>query len=300
MDVRMLLAPVYATALSAMVVAAFAFGRKDAQAFVPRWPLMWFGLLATACLLLLTDAVPSAVPLSGDSLGQGLGFVLLAGAAALALLGSRARLRADTLRGTAPRSLDEAIQELRAGRSPGWGVYRGRLGASEQVTSPSGVVCAFYEAELRSVGDQGRKGSLISQDRGYALVITLRGERSEAAVSFAPSTTMAPVRVLRCQTDPRRVEPEAGELAEGQPVEEVISYERVGKLGETCLVVGELQRGPAPGSYVLRGRQGGPAMLVLGNETRGTGHELARKAWSFFAAAGAVSVAAAFVLSRTF
>jgi hypothetical protein len=300
MDVRMLLAPMYAAALSALVMAAFAFGRKDAQAFMPRWPLAWFGLLATGSLLLLTDAVPSVAPFPGGSVHRALGIVLLAGAAGMALLGSRARLRADTLRGTAPKSLDEAIQELRAGRSPGWGVYRGRLGASEQVTSPSGVVCAFYEAELRSMGDQGRKGALISQDRGYALVITLRGERSEAAVSFAPSTTLAPVRVLRCQTDPRLVEPEAGELAEGQPVEEVLSYERVGKLGETCLVVGELQRGPSPGSYVLRGRQGGPAMLVLGNETQGTGHELARKAWGLFAAAGGLSVAAAFVLSRTF
>ncbi|MDC0707712.1 hypothetical protein POL68_04455 [Stigmatella sp. ncwal1] len=295
----MLLAPMYATALSALVVAAFAFGRKDAHAFTPRWPLVGFGLLATVSLLWIADAVPLAVFLSGDALSRGLGFVLVGLAAALALWGSRARLRADTLRSTAPQSLDDAIEALRAGRAPGWGVYRGRLGASDQVTSPSGVVCAFYEAELRSVGDQGRKGSLISQDRGHALVITLRGERSEAAVSYAPSTTMAPVRVLRCQTNPRLVEPEAGELAEGQPVEEVLSYERVGKLGETCLVVGQLQRGPAPGSYVLRGQQGGPAMMVLGNETLGSGHALARRAWSCFAAAGALSVAAAFVLSRT-
>ncbi|WP_272134944.1 hypothetical protein [Stigmatella ashevillensis] len=299
MDARMLLAPMYATALSALVVAAFAFGRKDAHAFTPRWPLVGFGLLATVSLLWIADAVPLAVFLSGDALSRGLGFVLVGLAAALALWGSRARLRADTLRSTAPQSLDDAIEALRAGRAPGWGVYRGRLGASDQVTSPSGVVCAFYEAELRSVGDQGRKGSLISQDRGHALVITLRGERSEAAVSYAPSTTMAPVRVLRCQTNPRLVEPEAGELAEGQPVEEVLSYERVGKLGETCLVVGQLQRGPAPGSYVLRGQQGGPAMMVLGNETLGSGHALARRAWSCFAAAGALSVAAAFVLSRT-
>lgn len=299
MDVRMLLAPMYATALSALVVAAFAFGRKDAHAFMPRWPLLWFGVLATVSMLWVTGVVPSPVAFPKDGLSQGLGFVLLGLAAALAVWGSRARLRADTLRGSAPQNLDEAIEALRTGRSPGWGVYRGRLGASDQVTSPSGVVCAFYEAELRSVGDQGRKGALISQDRGHALVITLRGERSEAAVSYAPSTTMAPVRVLRCQTNPQLVEPAAGELAEGQPVEEVLSYERVGKLGETCLVVGELQRGPAPGSYVLRGQQGGPAMLVLGNETLGTGHALARRAWSCFAAAGALSVAAAFVLSRT-
>src|SRR3712207_7865599 len=54
----------------------------------------------------------------------------------------------------------------------------------------------------------GRKGPLISQEKAYSLLITVRGERAEAAVSFSPSTMLAPVRVLRCQTDPRLVEPE--------------------------------------------------------------------------------------------
>lgn len=294
-----MLGPLYAAGLSGLVILAFAFGRKDARAFMPRWPLAWFGLLAAVSLALLTDYVPAALKVSLDTVGQGAGFGLLALAAGLALLGSRARLRADTLRGSAPRSIDEAVAELRAGREPGWGVYQGRLGASEPVTSPGGVVCAFYDAELRTAGDQGRKGPLLSQERAYSMLITVRGERAEAAVSFAPSTTLAPMRVLRCQTDPRLVEPEAGELVQGRLVEEVLSYERIGKLGESCLAVGELQRGPAPGSYVLRGKQGGPAMLVLGNEGMGTGHVLARKAWGLFSAAGALSVVAAFVLSRT-
>ncbi len=294
-----MLAPLYAAGLSGLVILAFAFGRKDSGSFMPRWPLAWFGLLAAVSLALVTDHVPTALRVSLDVAGRGVGFALLGLAAGLALLGSKARLRADALRGSAPRSIDEAVAELRAGREPAWGVYQGRLGASEPVTSPGGVVCAFYDAELRAAGEQGRKGALISQDRAYALLITVRGERAEAAVSFAPSTTLAPVRVMRCQTDPRLAEPEAGELVQGRPVEEVLSYERIGKLGESCLVVGELQRGPAPGSYVLRGKQGGPAMLVLGNEGTGTGHELARRAWGFFSAAGALSVAAAFVLSRT-
>lgn len=295
----MMLAPLCAAGLSALVIAAFAFGRKDARELMPRWPLAWFGLLAALSLALVMDSVPASLLVSLDSAGRGVGFALLGVAAGLALLGSRARLRADTLRGLAPRSLDEAVAELRAGREPGWGVYQGRLGASEPVTSPSGVVCAFYEAELRTAGEQGRKGPLISQERAYALLITVRGARAEAAVGFAPSTILAPTQVRRCQRDPRRVEPEAGELAAGRPVEEVLSYERVGRIGEPCLVVGELQRGPAPGSYVLRGKQGGPAMLVLGSEGTGTGRALARRAWGFFSAAGALSVAAAFVLSRT-
>jgi hypothetical protein len=299
MDVRMMLAPLYAAGLSALVIAAFAFGRKDARAFMPRWPLAWFALLAAVSLMVASNygLVSLSVPL--DSAGRGVGLGLLGLAAGLALLGSKARLRADTLRGSAPRSIDEAVAELRAGRAPGWGVYRGRIGASEQVTSPGGVVCAFYDAELRTVGPQGRKGALISQEKAYALVITVRGERTEAVVSFTPSAMLAPLQVRRCLTDPRLTEPEAGELVEGRPVEEVLSYERVGKLGESCLVVGELHKGPAPGSYVLRGLQGGPAMVLLGQESMGTGQQLARRAWGFFSAAGALSVFAAFVLSRT-
>lgn len=299
MNVRMMLGPLFAAALIGLVGVAFAFGRKDARQFTPRVPLIWFGLLGAFSLVLVTDSLPAALTVSSDVAGRGMGLGLLGIAAGLALLGSRARLRADVLKGSAPKSVDAAIAELRAGKEPGWGVYQGRLGASEPVTSPGGVVCAFYEAELRATGDQGRKGSLLSQEKGYSLLITVRGEKAEAAVSFSPSTMLAPVRVLRCQTDTRLVEPEAGELVQGKPVEEVLSYERVGKLGESCLVVGELQRGPAPGSYVLRGKQGGPAMLVLGTEGTGTGQQLARRAWGFFSAAGALSVAAAFVLSRT-
>lgn len=294
-----MLGPLFAAALIGLVGVAFAFGRKDARQFMPRLPMLWFGFLGAISLALVTDVMPAALRVSTDVAGRGVGLGLLGVAAGLALLGSKARLRADTLKGSAPRTIDEAISELRAGREPGWGVYQGRLGASDPVTSPGGVVCAFYDAELRSPGDEGRKGSLISQEKGYSLLITVRGEHAEAAVSFSPSTMLAPVRMLRCQTDPRRVEPEAGELVQGKPVEEVLSYERVGKLGEACLVVGELQRGPAPGSYVLRGKQGGPAMLVLGTEGAGTGQQLARRAWGFFSAAGAISVAAAFVLSRT-
>jgi hypothetical protein len=300
MDVRMMLAPLYAAGLSALVIAAFTFGRKDARAFMPQWPLAWFGLLAAISLMVASNygLVSLGMPLESTA-GRGVGLGLLGLAAGLALLGSKARLRADTLRGSAPRSIDEAVEELRAGRTPGWGVYRGRIGASEQMTSPGGVVCAFYDAELRTVGPQGRKGALISQEKAYALVITVRGERTEAVVSFTPSAMLAPLQVRRCLTDPRLTEPEAGELAAGRPVEEVLSYERVGKLGEPCLVVGELHKGPAPGSYVLRGLQGGPAMVLLGQERMGSGQQLARRAWGLFSAAGALSVVAAFVLSRT-
>ena len=75
-------------------------------------------------------------------------------------------------------------------------------GASEPVTSPGGVVCAFYDAELRSTGDQGRKGPLISQEKAYALLITVRGERAEAAGTPTPADLKR--KNLRVSSDLRR------------------------------------------------------------------------------------------------
>jgi hypothetical protein len=229
--------------------------------------------------------------------GDGLGFALLVAAAGLAVAGSRVRVRADALRAEAPRSIDEGVAALREGRSPGWGVYRGRLASGEQVTSPGGVVCAFYEAELRGVMPDGSKGPLLSVERAYAPVLQVRGERAEASVSFSPKLLLAPVRILRCQMGKPLAETGTGVPAEGGVVEESLSYERVGKLGEECLVVGELRRGPVPGVYELRGKQGGPAMVILGSAGEGTGTVLTRRAWKLFMAAGGLTVAAAWLLA---
>jgi hypothetical protein len=298
MDLRWAFTPLYAAGLGALVVAAFAFGRKDARSYMPRWPLAWFGLLAV--LFALVTLRYRAGPfqwVSPGALGEGLGFALLVVAAGLAVVGSRLRVRADALRAEAPRSIDEGVAALRAGRSPGWGVYRGRLAASEQVTSPGGVVCAFYEAELRGVMPDGSKGPLLSVERAYAPVLRVRGERAEAAVSFSPKLVLAPVRIVRCQMGKPLAETGTGVPAEGRVVEESLSYERVGKLGEECLVVGELRQGPVPGVYELRGKQGGPAMVILGSEGEGTGTVLTRRAWTLFALAAGLTVAAAWVLA---
>lgn len=305
---RILLAPLYATCLTALVVAAFAFGRRDAAARPWSLPLAWFGLLVAGafCVAARFHGEPGQ-PLSFDVATKAGGAALLVVAAGLAVRGSRTRFRADLLRASVPRSLDEAVTALRAGRAPGWGVYRGSLDATDALTSPGGVPCAFYEAEVREVAEDGRKGPLLSRERAYAPVLMLRGERVRASVRFAPSSLMAPVEVRRCQALPGTVPAswyeEAPALDAGAHVQaaepEALSWERVGTAGETCLVVGELRRGPEEGSYVLCGRDGGPALVVLGPEAPVTGGLLARRAWTHFAAAGALSMAAAFVLSRT-
>ncbi len=290
MDFRLAFAPLYAAGLSALVLAAFTFGRKDARASTPQWPLAWFGVLAVAfALVVLREGAGPLQWVSPEAFGDGVGFGLLMAAAGLSVVGSRVWVRADTLRAEAPRSIDEGVAALREGRSPGWGVYQGRLVSSGQVTSPGGVVCAFYETELRGVMPDGSKGPLLSVARAYAPVLQVKGERAEATVSFSPKLLLAPMRIRRCQRE--------NPLAEGVKVEEALSYERVGKLGEECLVVGELRKGPVLGVYELRGKQGGPAMVILGNACEGTGMVLTRRAWRLFAAAGGLMVTAAWVLA---
>jgi hypothetical protein len=308
MDVwRILLAPFYAACLAALVVAAFAFGRRDSSALPWRTPLVWFGLLATGsfCVALQFRGSPAGL-LSAEAVMKAAGLLLLVVAAGLAVRGSRSRTRASVLQASVPRSLDEAVDSLRAGHSPDWGVYQGRLDDAEALTSPGGVPCAFYEAEVREVAQDGRKGPLLSRERAYAPALVLRGERVRASVRFSPASLMAPVEVRRCRALPGTVPAswyeEVPATESAVPVQvsepEALSWERVGAPGERCLVVGELRRGPQEGAYVLCGRDGGPALVMLGPEATVTGGMLARRAWTHFAAAGALSMAAALVLSQ--
>ncbi|AEI67461.1 hypothetical protein [Corallococcus macrosporus] len=324
---RMALAPVYAACLLGLLVAAFAFGRKDVAGRPYRVPLLWFGALAVVSLLVLEHVQGAGAVLASETVVKALGSVLLVLAAGLALRGGWARSRANVLRGSAPVPLDEAVADLRAGHSPGWGVYHGVLDAEATLTSPGGVACVFFDAEVREVAADGRRGALLSRERAYAPVLALRGQRVRATVSFSPASLMAPVEVRRCKALPGTVpaswyqtaQPEGpgaaapggmsvpstadahpGPAAAWSPgaEPEALSWERVGTVGESCLVVGELRRGPVEGCYVLGGREGGPALVVLGPQAPVTSGTLARRAWRHFAAAGVLSMAAAVVLSR--
>ncbi|RKG83824.1 hypothetical protein D7W82_24015 [Corallococcus sp. CA049B] len=291
---RVLLLPLCGVGLALLLWATFTLGRTPVGAR-PRWMLAGFGALALG-LVLFVPWMRGAplVPVSPDVLVKALGGALLVLAAGVSARGARVRLRADALRGTAPMPLDEAVEALRAGRSPGFGVYRGQLDSVDTLTSPGGVPCAFYDAAVHAVGTHGRKGPLLSRERAYSAVLLLKGERTRAAVGFAPSALLAPVEVRRCPAPPALTREELL----GAPAQ-ALSWERVGVPGEACLVVGELQRGSRDGTYALRGRGGRPALMVLGEGATGTGGELSRRAWRHFAAAGALSLAAVFMLART-
>ncbi|RKH37101.1 hypothetical protein [Corallococcus sicarius] len=291
---RLLWVPACAAGLAVVLLAAFAIGRTPSRT-MPHWLLAGFGALSLGLVLFVPWLRGAPLVLvSPDVLVKAVGGALLVLAAGVSARGARVRLRAEALLGTAPVPLDEAVAALRAGRSPGFGVYRGRLESPETLVSPGGVPCAFYDAAVHAVGAHGRKGPLLSRERAYSPVLMLRGERTRASVGFAPSGLLAPVEVRRCVAAPALTK---AELL-GPPAE-ALSWERVGTPGEACWVVGELRRGPRDGTYELRGRGGRPALLVLGGEATGTGGVLSRRAWRHFAAAGALSLAAVFMLART-
>ncbi|WP_338866472.1 hypothetical protein [Myxococcus stipitatus] len=279
---RVLVAPIYAAFLAALVSAAFSQGRRCMASRPPRGLALWFGLLALGALW--TQDV-----LSSEAVDKSVGLALMMVAALLVVRGSRVWMNADELGGSAPRSLDDAVAALRSGETRGWGVFQGTLDAEEVLSSPGGISCAFFESEVRTVAEDGRKGALLSHERGYSPTLTLRGVHARARVCFSPASVMAPVCPRRCSTPPW------APLAEPQ----ALSWERVGMPGERCFVVGELSRGPLEGTYVLRGQKRRAALVVMGSELESLRSRLSRRAWMHFAAAGAMSMAAAVVLSRS-
>ena len=170
------------------------------------------------------------------------------------------------------------------------------IGTSGSVYPAAGFV-AVPNAGL-GVRADGTRGPLLSVERAYAPLLQVRGQNVEAALSFSPRLLLAPQQTRPCLLGsmPAEVGP-SNVPVEGLPPEEAVSHERVGKLGEECLVVGELRQGPIPGVYELRGRQGGPALVILGNSGESTGTQLSRRAWRLFAAAGGLTIAAAWMFA---
>jgi hypothetical protein len=293
---RVVLGPLWMAVLLGAWVAAVAYGRREAWSRWPRWPF------ALGCAALFLAA------LAAGSLGVGglvaevvwrkaAGGGVLVGAALLAFFASRSRARAALLLTQAPLNLDEAVARIRAGRPPAPGVFTGRIGASEPVASPGGIVCALYDAELREPSPGKTKGPLLSVDRAAAGVIYVRGERCRARVAFAEGSLWATPEPRRCRVDGRLSWAQGTVLASGVAPMEVVSHEKVARLGGPCAVVGRLDRGLTEGTYVLKGPQGGPALLVLGEELAAPARRLFGRAWALFGASAGLCVLGAWLIA---
>lgn len=299
MDLRVLLAPLYAAALGGLSVAAFAYGRGHVLRAVPRRLLAWGAFLA--CALALWASASGAGPaewISTTSIVRAFGLALLVGAAWLASRASRLRRRADLMAASAPRPIDDAIAELQQGGAPLPGLFQGRLGAEALVTSPGGVACAFYQSEVRQVSEEGGRGRLVSLERACPRLLYLEGGRRRAMLAFDPDAVFALTHVRRCRALQRLSLASEGMAGSGASEVDALSFERVGKPDEPCLVVGRLARGPAPGSYVLTGIRGAPATLVMADSALEPGRMLARRAWALMACAAVLCALSALALAR--
>lgn len=298
MDLVAWAAPALAAMITAALLSMAGFLRKE---FLERVPgrVVALGALALFCgyLAATRAGLVREVMVPTVFFARAFGVLLLGAAALLAIKGSRARRQAELLLSQAPRPLDEAVETLRSGGSAE-GVFRGRLASTEQVTSPAGLVCAFYEAEVREVAPGGQKGSLISLERAFPRSISLKGDRVECAIDFTPEAVLGPVAVRRCKLGSEVAMSALPMLASGEAPTEALSYERVGKLGDACLVAGRLTRAEGELGYRIRRGLATPVTVVLDADATAYGKRFARVAWVSFAAACALCAASAYVLAN--
>ncbi len=260
--------------------------------------LLFWGAVLSLGVLWLLAAVGIRVSewINLDAASRAVGGVTLVGAAIVSIRASRMRRHGELLLSSLPKPLDEAIADVRRSGTPVSGVFRGRLGADEEVTSPGGVVCAFYESEIRQPAGRGRRGPLLSSERGYSETLWLRGELGEAMVAFSPKQAVGRQEAHRCTVLVRLAERGRALASHPTPVE-AMSFERVGRKGDTCLVAGEIRPGPAPRSYEIRGPGGGPATVILGDEVVDSGRSVLHRSWRAWAVAAGLCLVAASLLS---
>jgi hypothetical protein len=271
-------------------VAVWSIAQGVAAPRLGRW---WIGAFAL-CLsmaVLASSVGWRAEWLSVESLRVGLGGALLLLAGLVAARAARALGRADALIAAVPRPLEEGLAECRRTGRPVSGAFVGRLGADDQVTSPSGVVCAFYRAQVREAGER-RRGALLTSDEAMSARIWLNGQGAQVAVAAAPRWIFAGESVRRCLVAQRLVLPPFRALAHEAIPTDAVAHEQLARLGEPCVAVGALVAN-GHGGYQLQAEGGGPASLVIGAEVAGWGRALRRRAWLGLAASAGLVIAAA-------
>lgn len=296
LDLSTVLAPALGLGASGALLAVRATAvQRQVPVVAP--PLAPLPVLAA---LLLSGAV--AVSLAGGTttgsvLRWALGAAALAGCLAAGWTAGQLWRHAELLRSARPCTVDDALALRGAERGRRWLLVDGRLGAAGQVTSPGGVVCAFYEAELRLVGLRGEPGRLVARERGASQPLELRGIRESIRVRFSPARAAAPVSIRRVLVP---LEPDATEIpADGErEAVEVLSWESVGKLGTRALVLGKLEE-DRRGGWRLVGILGGAAPVVLPSEQQSAAAAWRSEAWRWAGVAVPLAVLAALCFGRS-
>jgi hypothetical protein len=238
----------------------------------------------------LAFALAAGTP-AGSVLRWSLGIAASAGCLAAGWTAGQLWRHAELLRDAHPCTVDEAIHLPAWERDGRWLLLDGRLGSQGEVTSPGGVVCAFYEAELRLVGERGAPGRLVARERAVSVPLELRGLRRSIRLRFAPTRAAAPVAIRRVLVGLEQGPDEVP--AEGEPpAVELLSWEAVGKLGARALALGKLER-ERDGGWRLVGIAGGAAPVVLPTEQESAAAAWRSEAWRWSGVAAPLAVLAA-------
>ena len=296
LDVSTVLAPALGLGASGALLAVRGTAMRRhvpliAPAVAPL-PVLAGLLLGGALAFALAAGTPA-----GPVLRWVLGAAASAGCVAAGWTAGQLWRHAELLRDAHPCTVDEAIHLPAWERDGRWLLLDGRLGSSGQVTSPGGVVCAFYEAELRLVGERGVPGRLVARERAVSAPLELRGLRKNVRLRFSAARAAAPVSIRRVLVP---IERDADDVpAEGeQPVVEVLSWESVGKLGARALALGKLEK-DRDGSWRLAGIGGGAAPVVLPTEQESAAAAWRSEAWRWSGVAAPLAVLAALCFGHT-
>lgn len=235
--------------------------------------------------------------MSGGATGWVLGLFAAGAAVWLASCASDLWRQASLLLRGRRLDIDEAAARLEAGTLDGPVLLKGRLGAVDPVISPGGVLCAFYDAELRRPG-RLFPGLFLSQERASASTVILRGRSKEVRVEARKEALHAPRSSRPCQLGPGLAFGLSPVLSEGGMVEDAVSRERVGKLNEPCLVLGRLES-DSRGRLVIRRTRDLVPLISAGEIPEDLGQRIAHRA-SMLAFAAAVSTCVAGALVASF
>jgi hypothetical protein len=244
----------------------------------------------------LAVALAGTTPV-GSVLRWALGLAAVLGCLAAGWTAGQLWRHAELLRFARPVTVDDAVGLPPSERAGRWLLVDGRLGAVGEVTSPGGVVCAFYDAELRLIEARGRPGRLVARERGASLPLELRGIRRSIRVRFSAARAAAPMVIRRVLVE---VDPQAGEIpADGERERvEVLSWESVGKLGTRALALGKLEADPR-GGWRLVGTLGGAAPVVLPSEQGSAAAAWRSEAWRWSGVAVPLALLAALCFGRS-
>jgi len=289
-DLSTVLAPVLGLGASGALLAVRA---TAVQRQVPVIAPAVAPLPVLAGLLLggvLAFAVAAGTP-AGWVVRWSLGIAASVGCLAAGWTAGQLWRHAELLRDAHACTVDEAIHLPAWERDGRWLLLDGRLGSPGEVTSPGGVVCAFYEAELRRVGMRGEPGRLVARERAVSLPLELRGLRTSVRLRFSPTRAAAPVAIRRVLVGLEQGSDEV--LAEGDPPAiELLSWESVGKLGARALALGKLEQ-ERSGGWRLVGVAGGAAPVVLPTEQESAAAAWRSEAWRWSGVAAPLAVLAA-------